>query len=46
MMPRKHSLDERKHGLDIHNYELGDCKEGLEISVPLIRFVCIPAESD
>ena len=31
MMPRKHSLDERKHGLDIHNYELGDCKEGLEI---------------
>lgn len=31
MMPRKHSLDERKHELDIHNYELGDSKEGLEI---------------
>ena len=45
-MPRKHALDERKQGLDIHNYELGVCKEGLEVSDHLIRFVCIPEASD
>ena len=33
MMPRKHSLDERKHGLDIHNYELGDCKRVCQNSI-------------